>query len=520
MGSYENILKIEEIRRRMEEGNAPSAQKILDTMDLKKVKNIADLNLIAEVYTENERYEEASELLLRIYNKTKTRKTLYQLIWVSIHGNKVEDAQKYLKQYEKIAPKDFYNDIFRYKIDKLMGEPYEKLIDTLENLKKTEYMEEWAYELAKLYYKAGMEEQCIRECSDIILWFGEGIYVEKAKILRAYYSGEADKDKIIEELKRRALNGKSKEGQEDQEYNSREALEGKENVYIRAAEGEYEDVSNKTLYSTEFTSTELDSAEFDTIELGSEEIDTIELGSAELESTELDPTELEDYLSKDVQDILAKGWSEEVRSNEEYNDIHNKDFSKKERERAELEVENTLYQLLEQEDLDEEDRKLSRIADEWNFNPEELFGDFLLVNSVKKQLVHSLEYILKEQTTSIQIIITGAAGAGKTTLAKELAVFLNIAGKLKTSKIAKIQSTKLNQIDIMEKKEALRDCCLVIENAGELQRATIDKLLELLEYSHGDLAVILEEEKQNLNKLFCEYPKLMDLFVNRIHLPE
>jgi hypothetical protein len=213
MGHFENIVKIEEIRKRMDDGDFLSAQKILDTMDLRKIKNSTDMSLVAEVFAQNARYEDAIEIFIKIYQKTGTRKTLYQLIDCYIKDNNADEAQKYLLEYEKIAPLDFYKYILRYRIDKLKGENFEKLIEILETLKKSEYIEQWAYELAKLYYKAGMEKECIDECSDIILWFGEGVFVEKAKMLKAYYSGETDKDKIIEELKRRAAQNRSVEDQ-------------------------------------------------------------------------------------------------------------------------------------------------------------------------------------------------------------------------------------------------------------------------------------------------------------------
>lgn len=208
MKAFENIVKIEEMKRKMSEGDFETALKILNTIPLKKIKNNLDLSLMARVYEENGRYEEAMELLLKVYQKNKTRKVIFQLLTLSIKMLDIRDAERFLMEYESLAPDDFYNYIFRYKIDKIKGEPYEKLIDTLETLKSIEYIEKWAYELAKLYYKADMEEECISECSDIILWFGTGSYVEKAKMLKSYYSGETNKESMIEELKRRAQTAK------------------------------------------------------------------------------------------------------------------------------------------------------------------------------------------------------------------------------------------------------------------------------------------------------------------------
>lgn len=209
MGSYEIIVKTEEMRRKTRENDYVNAQRILDTMDIKKIKNIkniSDLSLIAEIYSKNARFDECNEILLRIYERTRSRKVVYQLLTNAIDRSDIKDCEMYMEEYREIAPKDFYIHIFQYQIAKLKGEPYELLMEPLKELKKTEYIEQWVYELAKLYYKAGMEEECIKECSEIILWFGEGIYVEKAKVLKSYYSGEKDKDKLLSDLKNRAMN--------------------------------------------------------------------------------------------------------------------------------------------------------------------------------------------------------------------------------------------------------------------------------------------------------------------------
>jgi type II secretory pathway predicted ATPase ExeA len=170
--------------------------------------------------------------------------------------------------------------------------------------------------------------------------------------------------------------------------------------------------------------------------------------------------------------------------------------------------------------MDEEDKKLIQFSEELQIDPEEIFGNFLHVISAKRQLVKSLEYILDDHTKTVYLMITGTRGSGKTTLAKDITLFLNKAGKLKSSKIAKIKADKLNTIDVMSKKETLRDCCVVVENASELKRKTIDSLLELSQSLQGNIAFVFEENKKNMNKLFRECPKLMDLFKNRIHLPQ
>jgi hypothetical protein len=487
MGSYDNIVKIEEMRRKMDDGDALSAQNILDTMELKKIKNMLDLSLAAEVYDINERYEEAAQLYLKIYEKTKSRKSLYQLTEISIKRNNVEDAQYYLTQYQKVAPKDFYRYVFRYKIDKLKGEPYDQLIDTLVTLKETEYTEQWAYELAKNYYKAGMEAECIQECSDIILWFGEGPYVEKAKMLRSYYSGETDKERIMEELKRRASqNNNPKETEEQNEGDASEDYEIQEESGYMEDETDFESVSEAVMETSD-----RDEDSYARADLRSEE--DASLSEEYLEDYFYSPKEQEEKLFETDAEL------------------------------AEQEVEEAIYQLLQEEDVEEEgveeeDRKLRQLSGELQFNPEEIFGDFLQVKVMKRQLVQSLEYILEEHTKTVYLVITGNIGSGKTTLAKDITLFLNKSGKLNSSKIAKIKADKLNTIDVMSKKETLKDCCVVVENASKLKRKTIDSLLELSQSLQGNIALVMEDNKKDMDKLFQEYPKLTDLFKNRIHL--
>src|SRR5690554_2048482 len=100
MGSYNIIVKTEEIRRRVQEGDYSAAQKIMDTIPLRKVKNIADLGLFTDIYIQNERYDEAMELLNRIYKKSKTRRTLYQMVYASIGRKNIADAERFLAEYE------------------------------------------------------------------------------------------------------------------------------------------------------------------------------------------------------------------------------------------------------------------------------------------------------------------------------------------------------------------------------------------------------------------------------------
>lgn len=188
MERYRNFVRIEQMKENIRAGRIENALKLAEEINPAKVKSNSDLGLIADLYLENGKLQKGSECLMELYSRKKTRSILMQLVNLSLRIKKVEAAEKFYAEFKELAPNDFYNYIFRYNIDKLKGRPISVLIDTLEKLKKAEYIESWAYELAKLYHKAGERDKCIAECNDIEVWFGDGEYVERARALKAYYT--------------------------------------------------------------------------------------------------------------------------------------------------------------------------------------------------------------------------------------------------------------------------------------------------------------------------------------------
>jgi hypothetical protein len=171
-------------------GRNEEALKLADCLSPSAVRSNSDLTIMSDLYLESGMLAKAGECLDELYSRKKTRSILMQLINLSVRLKKVEEAEKYYREFKAMAPDDFYNYIFRYSIDKIKGRNYDTLIEHLEKLKATEYIDSWAYELAKLYHKAGRKDDCIRECDDIVIWFGDGEYVDRAKALKAYYLGE------------------------------------------------------------------------------------------------------------------------------------------------------------------------------------------------------------------------------------------------------------------------------------------------------------------------------------------
>ncbi|MBU5479144.1 hypothetical protein KQI69_08000 [Eubacterium sp. MSJ-13] len=185
MRQYELTIRIAQIHHLIEVRKYKKALAVVKTLDMRQVKGISDLSAIAEVYTKTEQFDAAKNTYLRIYKKSRTRRVLYRLIYLAIRTNALDEAEGYYQEF--VAMNSNHRDalILRYRIDKASGASIGQLIEILESLKEEEYIEEWAYELAKLYFKAGRFDECRSECEDIKLWFGRGEIVDRAKRLIA-----------------------------------------------------------------------------------------------------------------------------------------------------------------------------------------------------------------------------------------------------------------------------------------------------------------------------------------------
>lgn len=204
MGRYEVTIKVAQIQRLVEERKYKKAAAVLATLDVRQIRSRADLHTFAEVYMKTEQFDAAKAIYLRLYKRNRTRRIIYRLIYLAIRTNELEEAESFYQEFLELSNSTRDNLILRYRIDKAKGVPIGQLIDTLEKLKEEEYIEEWAYELAKLYQRAGRDEDCRQECQDIKLWFGEGEIVERADMLLEYLDGDGqlyyeDKDYTVKE---------------------------------------------------------------------------------------------------------------------------------------------------------------------------------------------------------------------------------------------------------------------------------------------------------------------------------
>ena len=264
MDRSSNSVKIEKIRRALEEGSVGKAVEIAKTVDSARVKSAADLSVVAEAYYRHGDLDTALVYYEQIYQKNKSRRILISIINLCLKLSMIDMAEEYLKDFVKIAPKDFYRHIFRYRLDKLEGKEIGILIADLEALKEENYMEDWAYELAKLYHKAGRIRQCVSECDDIILWFGTGIYVERARALRAVNLaangtiGEKDEEFVMEVQRlltaEKSESAAGKEKEYIQPIREGEAVVYSEEEYRKERYGEppvYEEEGKDVIWNTQ-----------------------------------------------------------------------------------------------------------------------------------------------------------------------------------------------------------------------------------------------------------------------------
>ena len=190
MDKYKNFVRIEEIKTLIRQGKNEEALELCEGMEPKKIKDNWDCMVLAEVYLNNGMLGKARECYLAVYDRKKSRRVAMELVNICIRLKKADEAEKYFDDYKKMAPNDYFNYIFKYKIDRLKGKPLREQAEDLEALKRKEFFDTWGYELAKIYHKMGEREKCLKTCEDVIVWFGDGEAVDKAKTLRALYLGE------------------------------------------------------------------------------------------------------------------------------------------------------------------------------------------------------------------------------------------------------------------------------------------------------------------------------------------
>ncbi|MCU6700474.1 hypothetical protein [Dorea ammoniilytica] len=224
----------------MERKRYKKAMEIADTIDWRRVKNPAMLNSVSEIYEFNGEYQKSRDVLFVAYDRApNSRKTIYRLGTLALRLNDVDEASDCYEEFVKLAPKDPNQYILKYKILKARRAPLSEQIDALEEFKKAEYIEKWAYELACLYDQTGMTAECLEECDDLILWFSEGKYVYKAMELKMKYKPLTPLQQEKYNSQKKAYEHplvESEEAEEQQEEEAKAVEEAPENAVAESPE--------------------------------------------------------------------------------------------------------------------------------------------------------------------------------------------------------------------------------------------------------------------------------------------
>ena len=239
MDKYEYKIRSEEIKTLIAEGAYAEAAEIADTIDWRRVKSVMMLCTVSDLYKVNRRYEDAKNMLLLAYEKKPGGRTIcYSLCELCIKTEEFVQAVNYYNEFTRVAPKDPERYILQYRLYEAQNVNLEERIGVLEELKKRDYREKWAYELAYLYHRVGLATRCVEECDELILWFGEGKYVIKAMELKMLhqplsFSQQEAYDHRFDEY---AEEGDAEyiEGSEEQDYGAQEAFEGQEQPLYEA----------------------------------------------------------------------------------------------------------------------------------------------------------------------------------------------------------------------------------------------------------------------------------------------
>lgn len=247
LDKFEYKVRAEEIKSLIAKGDYAQAAEIADTIDWRRVKSVMMLCTISDLYKINRRYEDARDMLLLAYDRHPGGRTIcYSLCELSIKMEEFVEAVEYYKEFVQIAPKDTGRYILQYKLYEAQDVSLEERIAVLEELKKRDYREKWAYELAYLYHRVGLSTRCVEECDELILWFGDGKYVIKALELKMLHQPLTPQQQQKYEYRFEPRYDQVEAAKKDQESGWQEVTEGDAAPKKREAAAAAEETEVKT----------------------------------------------------------------------------------------------------------------------------------------------------------------------------------------------------------------------------------------------------------------------------------
>lgn len=529
MERYRTIVKLEEIRRLYDNEEYVAAGKMAEEIRPENIKDMTDLFLLASVYRKKGDYARAKRFLHRIYEKKSSWRVLEELMEVCLAEKNPEEAKKYLGSYAKLSNGDPRNYIYEYRIGRQMHRPDEELLPILQTLKAEEYSEKYAYELAKLYHRLGRRKECEQECADIILWFGEGTYVERARILQAYYRGEMSAADIHTEAQKRIQEAKARE------LSKRRSSEAKQKEQAQSVGSGLQ--KQGTAIAGDDTSSVLAAA----ADPAEPKYAWMEGTGASAADAGIDP---EYYAWTGSTEVPAAGagiepeyaWTEgtgvpadDAGIEPEYAWTGSTEVPAAS---AEIKPEyawmggtrtsaaGAAGQPAEPVRRMGPGEALAGWLAQRGVTLEGSLYAFAKIGGVRRQLLELLEDVCAAHAGCYYIVIAGAQGSGRTTLGRYITRLFFELGLTKNRKLAKISAEKLNKIKLEEKQEQLRGGALLVENAGSMKEETIKSLLGLGEKKKILSLILLEDTPGELDRLLQRNKACSKAVMAQVRLPE
>lgn len=436
----ENVRQCKAIRQLIDDNKYTKALELIDAIPLEEVGSLDDLYRYAELYEKAERMDKKKEIFYHIYHRTHSRYMLNRLLRLTIRMGDMEEARELYFAYEVAGPITLDTFELRYLLAKAEGEPPERLIQILEELKKEEYTEEWGFRLACLYEKTGQIDKCIQECKDLKLWFGEGKIVDRAMQLLEHCENPAVAEP--EELE---------ETIEKEMPERREEYESSETEEIEEEPQENEDVDE-----------------------ASESYEEI------VQEPETESEEEEEVLDPDAPLIESVG---EV-----------KVVAKRKKKEKPLQKPDNVEELLEEKEEDISDHGI-------------------LYRTLKSAMNH-----VRYGDKMPHFVFAGGEERIVLAVAKRVAKELNKVGYVSVRSIVKITAEKLNQIDLSEQAGKIAGGCMLVTDASELTRESVEKLKTVMEQEDEKVVVMLAGPFDEMDCFLDIYPDLAEKLVYKVRM--
>lgn len=454
----------------------------VDLMDLEEIPSIGDLYLFAELYEKAERLEKKKEIFYAIYERTRSRHILYQLLRLLIRTGDLDEAREMFLTYEVIGGITLDTYELRYRLAKAEGEPRTRLIEILEELKKEEYTEEWGYQLALLYEMEGERQKCIQECKDLKLWFGEGKIIDRAMELKARCEDKDWEPPTDEEIPEPI--------EEEESETISYAIPPIDVTEMALAEDLSEDVSRLMEPEKELAAQRQQS-------LPEEQPVMEDEGIAEgvVSNPRPVPKREEDTVESAVDSVVRDEPEpfEENESEEKFTEGVSEVRPTAPRQEAAASG--------RPEEMDEEIEEQEDISD----------------RGVRYRNLKSTMYHIKRDKGEAHFVFVGEERIALA-VAKRVTKELNHVGSFSAQSIVKIAADKLNGLKLEKQTEKLRGGCMLVINAPELTKDTVADIINFMEANRGNIVVMLAGPFDEMDCFLSIYPELERMFPYKVRL--